>query len=345
MRGLRPGSLLLLTAALSGCATGAEHLRKDIQAGKTPGAYIEAVPFEPQKPETCGPCAVSSLLGYWGRPVSQDEVAKAILPPGASKGGALAFDLWRYVRKAGLASLQAKGLSDEGLDALLSQKVPVILDIAQGGLQHYVVAVGHDRGRKLWVIQDGRRADAVVPEAWLRQRWEAAGRWALIAFPPERWVSGLGPALHLKAAERVMELKRPAEAEQHLAEALKNASAETWTEAGRVDKSWGRAGDAEKAYRQAMHLDPKRPDAFNNLAQNLLENPRRLDEAEALARTAVSLSQADAARLPYALDTLGQVFLKQGRKEEADKVFALALKILPPESDLAKEIRGRRAAD
>jgi len=313
--------LLLAAGILSGCATGADRLRQEIRSGQTSGAYVESVPFEPQQPGACGPCALASLLSYWGRPFSQGEISARILPPGAK--AVSAFSLWRFARGSGLAALQvpAPGLSPETLDALLAQGIPVILDLAdpvRKELQHFVLAVGHDRARGLWVIQDGRRADSVVPESWLGPRWQAADRWALIVFPPEKWVSGLGPALHLKAAERVRELGRPAEASRHLAE-------------------------AEKGYREAMHADPKRPEPFNNLSLILLEG-NRLDEAEALARTAVTLSGSDGRRLPYALDTLGQVFLRQERKVEASRAFALALKTLPADCDLAKEIRGRMGA-
>ena len=74
----------------------------------------------------------------------------------------------------------------------------------------------------------------------------------------------------------------------------------------------------------------------------LLDDPTRLSESEALARSAVTLSGKNATaakRLPYALDTLGLILQKQCRKAEALAAFEAALKAAPEESDLAREIQ------
>ncbi len=346
---MRTASLLcpfLGLLLLAGCAPSAARIREDLVAGRAEGLYLDKVPFEPQKPGQCGPAALSSLLGFWGRPASQEEIGQSIYS--ADLKGTLGFFLWRYARRAGLAALELPESSIEKLDALVSQGMPVILDLGLGsrGPQHYVLVVGHDRSRGLWILQDGRRPDRVVDQDWLLKRWAPTRRWALLAFPAAQAVTGLGAELHLQAAERVEELGQPEAALKHLeaAAAERGADAVLLFRTGRLQKALGQSDAAEKSYREAMRLAPASPDAFNNLALLLADNPVRLDEAEALARTAVTLSrkqEGDAAlRLPYALDTLGQVLRNQGRDREARQAFEAALKAAEPDSPLAQEIQG-----
>jgi tetratricopeptide (TPR) repeat protein len=330
---------------LAGCAPSAARIRKDLGAGRAQGILIDKVPFEPQRPGHCGPAALSSLLGFWGRLATQEEIGKEIYS--AELKGTLGFFLWRYARRAALVALEMPESSLETLDGLVTQGLPVILDLGLGskGPQHYILVVGHDRSRDLWILQDGRRPDRVVTQDWLLARWAPTRRWALLAFPADHWVEMPGADLHLQAAERVEELGHPEAALRHLeaARAERGADAVILFRTGRLQKVLDRTDAAEKSYREAMRLAPASPDAFNNLALMLSEHPARLDEAEALGRTAVSLARkgGDAAlRVPYALDTLGQVLRKQGRAKEARQAFEAALKAAEPGSPLAQEIQG-----
>ena len=323
--------LALPAAAMAaGCAPSGAEILEDLKSGRTEGVYLDPVPFEPQKPEWCGPCALSSLLGYWGEPVSQEDLARLTYRP--ELNGSPGFLLWREARKAKLVSLQARSLAPEALDTLLSQGIPVILNLdllpeshgsccwlpmssflpSGGNYQHYVLAVGHDRSRGLWVLQNGLRPDQVVSEAWLARSRAPTGGWALIAFPPERKVSGLGWELSLEAADRAEELGRPEAALAHAEAAVTGnpQSAQAFFRKGRLLGKLGRAAEAEKAYRTCMSLDPASPDAPNNLALLLASVPGRRAEAEGLARAAVDLCRKDpqwANRLPYVEGTLKDI--------------------------------------
>ena len=330
------GIVLGLSAATlaAGCAPSASRIREDLKAGGTQGVYLDGVPFARQKPEWCGPCALSSLLGYWGRPVSQEDLAQSTYRP--EMNGSPGFLLWREARKAKLVSLQAKALTPETLDALLAQGVPVILNLdllpearscccllplkaflpSGGNYQHYVLAIGRDRSRGLWVLQNGLRPDQVVSDAWLARSRAPTGGWALIAFPPERKVSGLGTELHLEASDRAEELGQPEAALVHAEAAAAGSpgSVQAWFRKGHLLGKLGRAVEAEKAYRTCMSLDPASPDAPNNLALLLASDPARLDEAEALARAALDLCRKDpqwANRLPYVEGTLQEILKKR----------------------------------
>ena len=87
---------------------------------------------------------------------------------------------------------------------------------------------------------------------------------------------------------------------------------------------------------------PDNPDALNNLAWTYHEMGDRLDEAAALCRRAIELRPTQSA---YYLDTLGSVFLKQGKKVDAIAAFKAALKATTDrQSALRVAIQGRLAA-
>ncbi|MGQ0645000.1 MAG: tetratricopeptide repeat protein [Elusimicrobiota bacterium] len=333
---------------LAGCAgLPARRIQSDVAAGRTEGAYVAGVPFERQKPGHCGPAALSSLLNHWGRPATQEGLGREIYRK--EIGGTLGFDLWRTARRAGLASLEAPGLEPAALEALLAQGVPVILNMELGPSRHFILAVGRDARRGFWVFHDGRRPDRTFTDAQLMKRWERTGRWALVAFPPDKLVTGLSPELHLQAADRAEELKEPAAALHHLDRVLpaRESDGALWLRAANLGAGLGRREAAESAYRRAMALNPENPDAPNNLAALLAEDAGRLAEAEGLARRALALcapAPADGLRRGYILDTLGGVLEKRGRPKEAARAYRSALAALPPEAPLARDIRRRLAA-
>lgn len=72
--------------------------------------------------------------------------------------------------------------------------------------------------------------------------------------------------------------------------------------------------EAEKAYGKALDLDPKSGDLLNNLAWVYIQQDKRLGEAQELVQAALEHAPD---RRPYYLDTLGVLFLKDGKVPEA----------------------------
>lgn len=344
--------LAILAACLGACTTPRHAMRADLEwdltggpvlpprastgSEATPSVKLDA-PFVKQRPGECGPAALTSLLKYWGAP-ADDEAMREIYSRGIE--GTLGFDLWRQARRAGLAALEVKELSPEALRGLLAQGVPVIVNLRRGSRQHYVLVTGWDTARARWLFHDGRRPHARAPAERFEKRWQAAGRWALIAFPPDRRIASLGEA-HLQAAERVIELGRREDGLWHLEQAASaTGNPAFWLRLGIERHKQREVAPAEAAYRRAIRLAPSVPDAYNNLALLIADQPGRLKEAEALAREAVSLSQMDwyaPSRLPYTLDTLNVIIQKRRRLRAAAEAFRQALEHGPP--DIERRMR------
>jgi cytochrome c-type biogenesis protein CcmH/NrfG len=77
-----------------------------------------------------------------------------------------------------------------------------------------------------------------------------------------------------------------------------------------------------RPYRQLLKIDPKQPDAENNLADLLRKknSPDAWTEAEALARTAIA-AQPNNPNTANFYDTLARTLLKEGRTDDAIAAF------------------------
>jgi TonB family protein len=80
----------------------------------------------------------------------------------------------------------------------------------------------------------------------------------------------------------------------------------------------GKTADAVAQAREALRLDPRNPTALNNLGYYLAERNENLDEALKLTQRAVD----SAPNVPGFRDSLGWVYFKLGRLEEAEQYIA-----------------------
>jgi Flp pilus assembly protein TadD len=90
----------------------------------------------------------------------------------------------------------------------------------------------------------------------------------------------------------------------------------------------GQRDQAIRAYRRAIELAPNDPRPQNNLAWLLADEQGFQDEALQLAQRVVSASPQNG----WFVDTLGWVYLHQGKFTEAEQQFRLAVDLLPNEA-------------
>jgi Flp pilus assembly protein TadD len=93
------------------------------------------------------------------------------------------------------------------------------------------------------------------------------------------------------------------------------------------------AGSAE-LMELALQLDSSNPDAANGVAWLLAEQGRDLDRALTLAKRAVRL-RPDAG---YIVDTLGWVYFRQKRYEEAERWLIRAVRLSPGSAELRRHL-------
>ena len=96
-------------------------------------------------------------------------------------------------------------------------------------------------------------------------------------------------------------------------------------------------GDAETSMehmRRAVELDPENARALNYLAYTLAERGEDLDEAEALVQRALSIEPNDG----YYVDSLGWVYFKTGRFEDAARELERAHALVPEDPIITEHL-------
>jgi tetratricopeptide (TPR) repeat protein len=121
----------------------------------------------------------------------------------------------------------------------------------------------------------------------------------------------LGDHVRLGATYAVKGLPDSARREYEAALALDQGCAPAWVGLGNLAFEHGEYRKAQRLYRKALKTDPGHPSANNNLAMiMIIKRKRNMDDALQMALTALPRS----GRLrPYVLDTLAQVYMRQGR--------------------------------
>ena len=169
---------------------------------------------------------------------------------------------------------------------------------------HYAVAVGYDLEARQIVLRSGVTRRLAMSLDTFERTWARSGHWAMLAVAPEQLPATAAEATHV-AALAALERVAPFEARRGYETALGR-----WPESAAARIGLGNASyalrdltAAQTAYRQATIAHPDSGDAWNNLAQTLLELGSRND-ALAAARRAVALGGP---RLPSYRATLQEI--------------------------------------
>jgi ATP-binding cassette, subfamily C, bacterial len=177
-------SLLLLAPA---CASHSRTFHPERPDNDESWLVVREVPVVRQTtPTNCGAASLSMVLGYWGSPLTVEEIGSA-LPASPDDGSFRAGDLRDFARTHGLKAFVIAG-DMKDIRQQLEKKRPVLVGIVRQtavmrGQPHYVVVVGYDPEQQRILTLDpanGWREDSVSD---FMKEWEASGRLALVAFP------------------------------------------------------------------------------------------------------------------------------------------------------------------
>jgi len=168
-----------------GCANvSVETIKNAVASSPAAAAYIEGVPFYPQKESLCGPAAVASVVGYFKTAVSMEDAAKAVYDERWK--GALPIDLVIFAKEMGFGAEFYKG-SLLDLKKHIRAKTPLILFIDAGygilPLGHYIVATGYSDEFESITAHSGMTRDAVFSYAELLRAWQRTGYSAILLSP------------------------------------------------------------------------------------------------------------------------------------------------------------------
>ena len=277
-------------------------------AGAEPRDAIHLdVPVVRQEKELCGAASVAMVLKYWGRDISQYDVAAAV-PRGAG-GGIRGEDLRDYCVRAGFSAFLFRG-DLAGLQAHLRKGRPIIVAIRSrsSGLYHYLVLVGFDDAASVVLANDPQRGELVRfgYKKFLAQ-WQRSRQWSLLVVPQA--------AAELTARARSLFAEEDyagAETSLRLALELGPESAEVRYLLGMCAAFQGRLEDAERDLRAALGIDASFEAAHVEIG-GLYFKQKKYAESERALRQALAIDPADA----YARDLLGTVYFVNGVRDSA----------------------------
>lgn len=280
--------LLCLAWLLSGCASTPQlqALQADWPAGLPAQARVGTVPFIDQDEFECGPAALAMLLQSAGLAASPAQLRPQVFLPG--RRGSLQTELLVAARRQGLPAYRL----EPSLPALLQELAaghPVLvfqnLALPIYPVWHYAVVLGFDRERGSLRLHSGHTPDLEMPLSTFERTWERGGYWAMVALPPDQ-LPATAQAAPMAAAIAALERLQPQPARQAYEQALLR-----WPEqpalllgAGNTAYALGDLAGAEAAYRRAVQRLPAAADAWNNLAQVLMERGQRNEARQAITQ-------------------------------------------------------------
>ena len=285
------GVFISAAVLLAGCAAPqVSALVAQPPAGLPLAAEIASVPFFPQEEYQCGPAALAAVLRHAGREATPASLVPQVYVP--ARRGSLQAEMLAATRRHGLVAYE---LAPQ-LEALLREiaaGTPVLvlqnLALDWAPQWHYAVAIGYDLEARSLVLRSGVTRRLAMRLDTFERTWARSGHWAMLALPPARLPQTVAQQPYL-AALAALERVAPAAARRGYEAALARwpDSAAAGIGLGNASYALGDLAGAAAAYLRATQRHPASADAWNNLAQALIELGSR-DEALAAAHRAVAL--------------------------------------------------------
>jgi len=184
--------------------------------------------------------------------------------------------------------------------------------------------LGWDKFRQIVTVHSDTRPRYETHLEDFQRHWDRAGNWTLLVCPPEKATWRLSAEEHNDLGlffERAGVLG--AATEHYVAAAQLNPENSYFRmNLGNILLKQRRLREAVAAFIRALELDAQNADAMNNLAYTYSEMGSNLEDAAKLCQQAATLRPS---RQAYYLDTLGTIYLKEGRLRTALGTFESAL--------------------
>ncbi|HCY14622.1 MAG: hypothetical protein A2Z93_12575 [Curvibacter sp. GWA2_64_110] len=282
------GVLLSVALLLSACATPPQlsQLEQDWPADVPVRTELKQVPFYPQEDYECGPAALAMAATAAGVSLRPEQLVEQVYLPG--RKGALQQEMLAAGRRQGLLSY----VLAPRLEAVLREVAaghPVIvfqnLSLPLYPVWHYAVVVGYDRDQGLLRLHSGRSERMDMSLSTFERTWARGAHWAMVALLPQHLPVTAEPDAHAAAAAALERVQPQAAAVAY------TRGLQAWPGhradllgVGNAAYALGQRERAAMAYRQAVQIHPDFADAWNNLAQVLLEQGRKREARQAVAK-------------------------------------------------------------
>lgn len=268
------GVLVYMVLILAGCATPQMSTLQTRWPENLPAQVeLTQVPFYPQEDFECGPAALAMVAGAAGVPVQPEALVEQVYLPG--RKGSLQNDMLAATRRQGLLPYPLSPRLETLLREVAAGRPVLVfqnLALSVYPVWHYAVVIGFDRERNVLLLHSGRTKRMEMSLFTFERTWARANYWSMLALAPGQLPVTAEPASYAVAAAS-LERVNPQAAQSAYAAALKRWPDDRAASLGIGNSAYamGQRDTAAKAYRAAVAQHPDFADAWNNLAQVLLE--------------------------------------------------------------------------
>lgn len=187
---------------------------------------IENVPFIAQQQYYCGPTTLAEVFGFYGTPVSADEIAPKIFIP--EKEGSLQLEMVTATRQYQYLPYQTQG-SLTLLMQLVSDDIPVIvfqnLSISWLPQWHYAIVTGFDLPNQTLTLHTGVTKDHEMSFSLFEKTWGRGNYWLLAPVPPQVTSEHMVPFTYVSAAYDMLKVaKNNSEQQEQALQFLQSAT-------------------------------------------------------------------------------------------------------------------------
>ena len=226
-----------------------------------------------------------------GTPITPEALVPQVYLP--ARQGSLQVEMSVAVRRAGLLAY-----------TLVPEVQAVLMEVAAGNpvvvfqnlslpwypVWHYAVVIGYDRKTQTLLMHSGTTPRMPISLSAFERTWARGDYWALVALPPDRLPATVDAA-RLATAVVALERVDPKAALTAYGSALARWPGDRSFLLGRGNAAYalGNLPAAQSAYAAAAAAHPDFADAWNNLAQVLLEQ-KQWAQAQTAIGKAIALS-------------------------------------------------------
>lgn len=285
------GVFICAALLLGGCASPQVSTLAQAWPANLPAqADLANTPFFAQADYECGPAALAMAITAAGTPITPEVLVPQVYLP--ARKGTLQVEMPVAVRRAGLlAYTLAPELQTVLREVAAGNPVLVFqnLSLPWYPVWHYAVVIGYDRDAQTLLMHSGTTARMPISFSAFERTWARGNYWAMVAVPPER-LPATADATRLASAVVALERVSPKAALAAYGSALARWPTDRSFLLGRGNAAYalGNLPTAQSAYEDATRVLPDFADAWNNLAQVLLEQ-KQWSQAQAAIGKAIAL--------------------------------------------------------
>ncbi|MCQ8896455.1 PA2778 family cysteine peptidase [Limnobacter humi] len=285
--------LILATSLALGACSILPTVPDDVKAVTAHQQPVELkdVPFFSQEDYYCGPSSLAMALNYQGAKTTPDQQAKLVYVP--DRKGSLQVEMLAAPRTQGYLGYEVEP-NAQALFKALNENQPVVvllnLSLQIAPMWHYAVVVGYDPKTDVVVLRSGKKERDEIPLATFLKLWERSKNWGFVVLKPSAKVPEFATAQGYLNAAVALERSDSKGALKAYQQGMERWPSEPWFyfAAGNIQAGNKQFKDAETNYSKAVSLYPDMADAWNNLAEVLIELGK-ISEARAAVNKAISL--------------------------------------------------------